>query len=96
MSEILVYNLRAVDGKAAELLGALRQSRDFGLTVDGCEAYEIFQSNDDPHDFLMVERWTAQQAQQDHFKKNVIDSGVLERVIPLMTARPNDRWFAQR
>ncbi|MFY9588970.1 MAG: antibiotic biosynthesis monooxygenase family protein [Actinomycetota bacterium] len=96
MSETLIYDLRARDGKAEELLTALAQGRDFGLTVEGCEAYEVFQSNDDPHDFVMIERWATQEQQREHFKKNVVKSGMLDRVVPLMTAPPKDRWFTAR
>lgn len=96
MSDVLIYQLRAADSKAVELARALQDGRDFGLTVEGCEGYEVFQSHDDPHDFVMVERWRSIQDQQSHFKKNVVDSGMLERVVPLMTEPPKDRWFAQR
>lgn len=96
MSEVLIYDLRARQGKADELLVSLRAGRDFGRTVDGCEGYDVFQSGADPHDFVMIERWRTQQLQKEHFKTNVVESGVLERVIPLMTAPPQDRWFTQQ
>ena len=96
MSQTLIYDLRSRDGKADELLTALGQGRDFGLTVEGCESYEVFQSTDDPHDFVMIKRWATQEQQREHFKKNVVESGMLDRVVPLMTAPPKDRWFTAR
>jgi quinol monooxygenase YgiN len=96
MSVTLIYNLQAISGKADALLELLQQGRDFGLTVTGCEAYELHQNQDDPHKFVMIEQWASVEAQQDHFKRNVMDTGMLDQVMPLLVAPPDGVWHVPR
>jgi quinol monooxygenase YgiN len=84
MSLTAIYPIRAKKGKESELLQMLQQGRDFALTVDGCEGFEIFQHKDDPGDLLMTETWSTDDAHQAHFDQNVRGSGVLERAERLM------------
>ena len=49
MSVTLIYEFTALDGEAGELACLLVGGRDFGLTVEGCEAFDVFQNEDDPH-----------------------------------------------
>lgn len=88
MSVTVFFNFQAAPGNAGELLALLRQGRDFGLTVPGCEAYEIQQGKDDQHRFMMVERWASPAEHQEHFEKNVLASGVLDRATALMVQPP--------
>ena len=80
-----IYRFRAAPGKADELLAMLRQGRDFALSVDGCEAFEIQQGTSDPHEFAMLERWASPEAHLEHFDTNVKRSGVLDAAEALMT-----------
>ena len=84
MSVAVIYNFRAVEGKAGELLTLLLQGRDFAATVDGSEGFDVFQGLDDPNQFVMVERWATAEARQAHFEKNVKASGVLDMAQALM------------
>ena len=88
MSVTVFFDFRAAPGHADELLTLLLQGRDFGLTVPGCEAYEIHQGSDDPHRFMMVERWTSPEAHRKHFEKNVVASGVLDKATSIMVEAP--------
>jgi quinol monooxygenase YgiN len=67
------------------LLAVLQQGRDFSATVEGFEAFDVYQGKDNPNRFIMVERWTSVDAHQSHFENNVKGSGVLETAEALMT-----------
>ena len=85
MSVTVIYGFQAAQGKADELLSILMQGRDFSATVEGCEGFEVYQGNDDPHRFVMVERWASVDTHQRHFETNVKASGVLDAAEALMT-----------
>ena len=96
MSVTIVYNFQAVPGAAGALLDLLQRGRDFALTVDGCEAFEVYQGKDDSHEFVMIERWTSVEAHQAHFEKNVKASGVLDRVEAFLTAPVQGIYYLRR
>jgi quinol monooxygenase YgiN len=96
MSVTIIYNFQAVHEKAEPLLALLREGRDLGVTVEGCEAFDVYQGHDDPHKFVMVERWTSVQAHQAHFQKNVRASGVLDSVAALMIGPPQGAYYLAR
>ena len=99
MSVTAVYSFEAKEGKADELLAMLQQGRDFALSVDGCEGFEVYQGKDNPHSFRMAEHWASPEDHQAHFEKNVKASGVLESAEALMTApfpSPQESYFLLR
>lgn len=86
MSVTVIYSFEANDGRSDELRELLRQGRDFAATVDGFEAFHVYQGKDNPHRFVMVETWASVDAHQSHFETNVKASGVLAQAEQLMTA----------
>lgn len=88
MSVTVFFSFQATPGNADELLALLLQGRDFGLTVAGCEAYEIYQGSDDAHRLMLVERWASPGGHQEHFERNVVASGVLDKATALMVEPP--------
>ena len=99
MSVAAIYTIRAAEGKADELLSMLRQGRDFSVTAKGSEGFEVFQGEDDPHKFVMVERWSSVKAHQAHFEKNVKEAGVLDSAEALMAEPfppPDESYFVLR
>ena len=88
MSVTLIVNVRAVEGNAEAMLALLRQGRDFSLQAEGCEAFDLYQSLDDPHQFVMVQRWTSPEAHNANFEQNVKGSGRLAKILPLLS-EPN-------
>lgn len=86
MSVTAFFPFQAAPGNADKLLALLLQRRD--EAVPGREAYEIHQGVDDPHQLMMVERWTTREAHQADFEKNVLASGMLDTVMALMTGPP--------
>ena len=87
MAVYQIVRLQAVEDKADDLLAMLRQGRDFALTVDGCEGFDVYQGKDDAGSFVMIERWATPEQHQSHFQKNVLETGVADRVSALL-ARP--------
>jgi len=96
MSVTVIINFEAAQGHAEALLAILQEGRDFGLTVDGCEAYDVYQGKEEPHKFALIERWTSVDAQQAHFENNVRASGVLDRVVTLTIEPPQGVYYLRR
>jgi quinol monooxygenase YgiN len=96
MSVVVTLNFRALDGQAEAMLALLQEGRDFGLTVEGCEAYEVYQSKEAPHQFAMLERWSSVEAHQAHFETNLLPSGFFDRVVGLMVALPEVVYYVPR
>ena len=87
MSVTMIVQFQAADGKAEPLRALLQQGRDFSLKAEGCEAFDLYQRQDDLHQFVMVQRWTSAEAHDANFGKNVKGSGHLDKILPL-TAKP--------
>ena len=99
MGVTAIYSIRAREGRADELLEILLQGRDFSLTVEGCEGFEVLQARDDPHKFVMIERWATVEDHQSHFESNVKATGVLDSAEALMTEpfqSPYEAYHATR
>ena len=84
MSVTVVIHFRAAEGNAAALLALLKQGRDFSLKAPGCEAFELYQSEDQPNRFVMVERWKRIEDHHANFAKQVKGSGHLEKIAALL------------
>jgi quinol monooxygenase YgiN len=86
MSVTVIYSIQAKQGKADDLLAMLQQGRDFSAGAEGYEAFDVYQGKDNPHRFVMIERWASVEAHQAHFEQNVKGSGVLDAAEALITA----------
>ena len=95
MSIFQIVALEAAAGKADELRPMLEGGREFALTQDGCEAFEIYRSTEKPEAFMMIERWATTEQHQKHFQANVIESGIAERVSALLAKPMEYGYFSQ-
>jgi quinol monooxygenase YgiN len=84
---MMIVSFQAAEGKAEALRPLLQQGRDFSRKAKGCEAFDLYQGQDDPHQFVMVQRWASAEAHHVHFEKNVKASGHLDKILPLL-AKP--------
>ena len=84
MSVTVIVKFRAAEGNAEALLALLHQGRDFSLRAEGCEAFDLYQGQDDPHRFAIVERWTSLEAHHANVEQNVKASGHLGKILPLL------------
>lgn len=90
MSVDVVVNFQASEGNAERLLPLLREGRDFSRRAEGCEAFDLFQRQDDPHKFMFIERWTSIEAHHANMVQNVAASGHLAKLMPLLVGPPDN------
>ena len=84
MSVNVVINFVAADGKAEDLLAVLREGRDISRAAEGCESFELFQRDDDPRKFMFLEQWASREAHHDNMAQNIVASGHLQKLLPLL------------
>lgn len=84
MSVQVVVNFQAAAGQADALLAVLREGRDISRAAEGCESFELFQRADDPHKFVFLERWTSIDAHHRNMADNIVASGHLDKLLPLL------------
>jgi heme oxygenase (mycobilin-producing) len=86
----VVVNFQASDGNAESLLPLLREGRDLSRKAEGCEAFDLFQRQDDPHKFMFIERWTSIDAHHANMAANIVASGHLAKMLPLLVGPPDN------
>jgi quinol monooxygenase YgiN len=90
MSVTIVVNFEASEGNAAKLLPLLQQGRDFSRKAEGCESFEVFQRQDDPNKYMLLERWASLEAHHENVAKNVVASGHLAKIQALLVGPPDN------
>jgi len=95
MSINVVINFQASEGHAAELLPLLQQGRDISRAADGCESFELFQRQDDEHKFMFLEQWQSTEAHHENMAANILASGHLARILPLLVGPPDNGVISQ-
>ena len=96
MSVDVVVNFQASKGDAEHLLPLLSKGRDLSRTAEGCEAFELFQRQDDPSRFMFLERWTSIDAHHANMAQNIVASGHLARLMPLLVEPPDSGVIERR
>ena len=84
MSVTVVVNFVASAGNAEQLLALLREGRDISRTAEGCESFELFQREDQPNRFMFFERWTSIEAHHENMAQNIVATGHLAKILPLL------------
>ena len=84
MSVTIVVNFQASEGNADKLLPLLQQGRDFSRKAEGCESFEMYQRQDDPSRFMFLQRWTSLEAHKENMATNVVASGHMAKIDPLL------------
>jgi quinol monooxygenase YgiN len=90
MSVDVVVNFQASNGNAERLLALLQVGRDFSRAAEGCEAFDLFRRHDDPDKFMFMERWTSIAAHHANMAQNVVASGHLAKMLPLLVGPPDN------
>lgn len=90
-----VYRIGETQAKP-ETIEALR---DFLISImpgikesQGCESVQLFQSNDDPTKFTMIEVWDSVESHRASVKN--IPSELLGQIRPLLGGPPGGSYFA--
>jgi quinol monooxygenase YgiN len=90
VSVSVVVNFQASNGNIELLLPLLREGRDLSRKAEGCEVFDLFQRQDDPHKFMFIERWTSIDAHHANMAKNIVGSGHLAKLLPLLVGPPDN------
>jgi quinol monooxygenase YgiN len=90
LSVNVVVNFQASDGNTHLLLPLLREGRDLSRKAEGCEVFDLFQRQDDPHKFMFIERWTSIDAHHANMAENIVASGHLAKILPLLVGPPDN------
>ena len=86
----VVVNFQAADGSRELLLPLLRAGRDISRRAEGCERFDLFQRQDDPDKFMFLERWTSIDAHHANMAQNIVATGHLANLLPLLVAPPDN------
>jgi len=90
MSIDVVINFQALPGKAADLLPLLQDGAEISRAAAGCEWFQVFQRQDDEHKFMFLERWTSLDDHHDNMAHNIVASGHLMKILPLLVGPPDN------
>ena len=94
MSVMVIVNFEAAEGKAEALLPLLQGGQAFSRNTEGCESFELYQRQDDPRKFVFLERWTSLEAHQANMQRNIVGTGHLAKLLPLLNG-PIDNGVIQ-
>jgi quinol monooxygenase YgiN len=92
----VVVNLQASEGNADNLLPLLQEGRDISRLADGCESFELFQREDDPHKFMFLERWTSIDGHHANMAQNIVAGGHLAKMLPFLAGPPDNGVIERR
>ena len=90
MSVSVVVNFQALPGKAEDLLALLVEGGEITRAADGCESMAVFQRQDDEHKFMFFEQWASIDAHHQNMAHNIVATGHLARIIPLIVGPPDN------
>ncbi len=90
MSVNVVISFQALPGRAADLLPLLREGRDISRAAEGCEAFELFQREDDENKFMFLEQWSSIEAHHRSMADNIVATGHLMQILPLIVGPPDN------
>lgn len=76
----------------------VEQMREFLLSImpgiknsSGCESVQLYQSQDDPSNFIMIEVWDRVESHQASVRN--ISAEELEKIRPLLASPPRGSYF---
>lgn len=96
MGVTVMYNFQPAEGESEALVQLLNSGRDMTLAAAGCDAFDVYQGVDDPHDVVMIEQWTSREAHQEHFERQVKTSGILDRLMTLLVEPPQPVYYERQ
>jgi quinol monooxygenase YgiN len=91
----VVARLVARRGMEQEAAGVLEGLIEPTRAEGGCLRYELFQSTEDPRDFVFVEEYAGPDALDAHMKSRHVQA-VLEKVDQLFEVPPEIRTYRKR
>jgi quinol monooxygenase YgiN len=89
MSVMVIVTFHAAEGNADALLPLLQAGRDVSRAAEGCEAFDLYRREDDTNTFTFLERWSSIDAHHENMRRNIVETGHLAKLLPLLD-RPID------
>lgn len=86
----LIAKTDKVDGTLAALSSLVEPTRN----EEGCISYELFQSNDDPTEFVTIEEWRDQASIEAHMGSDHI-AAALAATADILSANPKITSFSK-
>lgn len=87
MAVVLIVKWVASEGAHDDIADVLRTMREKTLTEPGCLSYDVYQSSDDPDEFILVERYRDDAAITAHSQTDYFKEYVLGRALPALKSR---------
>lgn len=91
MSISRIGEVRAKDELIEELRDFLMSIMPMIKSSEGCEAVQLYQSQDDPTKFIMIEIWDSLESHQASVKN--IPSEKLGEIRPLLASSPSGSYY---
>ena len=89
----MIYNnviLRAKRAKdVEEITSLLTIQAKVSLTEEGCERFEVYQSETDPQTFILMEWWDTQEDLDRHKVTKQFVEIYMPKVVPLVKRHPH-------
>lgn len=76
-------------GDVEEVRSLLAEQARRSVEEPGCVRFEVYQSQSDPQQFLLVEQWQSQQDLDRHKLAKAFTELYIPKVIPLVTREPH-------
>ncbi len=73
----------------ATVLALLTEHAGLSRAEPGCERFEVYQSNEHPHIFFLIERWANEQALANHKEATAVQTIYFPKVLPLVERTPH-------
>jgi quinol monooxygenase YgiN len=93
MSISRIGELQAGEGKTEELRAFLISIMPGIQASEGCESVELYQSQDEPSKFMMIEVWDSVESHRASVKN--IPPEKLGEIRPLLADSPRGSYFEQ-
>lgn len=90
----VIATIRAQNDKVEDTKGALLSLVEPTRAEEGCISYDLFQSNDDPSEFVTVEEFTNDAAVDAHMQTEHVGAA-LAAGPTILAADPQIRRFTQ-
>ncbi|MBC7875909.1 MAG: antibiotic biosynthesis monooxygenase [Anaerolineales bacterium] len=91
MSVSRIGEFKATEGKTDELRDFMLSIIPMILASEGCEACQLFQNQDDPSKFFMIETWDSIESHQASVKN--IPPEMLSQIRPLLADSPAGSYY---
>jgi quinol monooxygenase YgiN len=89
MSEIIIVgSMKARPGRKSALRDTLAELAVAAHAEQGCTLYAVHQGTDEPHRFVIIERWQSQEALDEHIRSDYM-TAVLARAGELLAEAPD-------